>query len=70
MCGGEPVVRDTRFTVRSIVSYVLHQGMTVEEVVREWDHLSPAQVYDALSYYYDNQDELDALIRANQDPAA
>ncbi len=65
VCGGEPVVRDTRFTVRAIVTYVLRLGMTVEEVVREWPHLAPAQVYDALSFYYDYQDEIDELIRRN-----
>ena len=40
--------------------------MAVEEVVREWPHLAPAQVYDALSYYYDHKDELDELTRRNE----
>lgn len=48
--------------MRSVVVYVLHLGMTVEELVRDWPHVSPAQVYDALSYYYDNQAEIDADI--------
>jgi len=66
VCGGEPVIRDTRFTVRAIVAYVLRFGMAVEEVVREWPHLAPAQVYDALSYYYDHKDEIDELTRRNE----
>ena len=65
VCGGEPVIRDTRFTVRAVVTYVLRLGMTVEEVVREWPHLAPAQIYDALSFYYDHQDEIDEEIRKN-----
>jgi uncharacterized protein (DUF433 family) len=65
VCGGEPVIRDTRFTVRAVVMYVLRLGMTVEEVVREWPHLAPAQIYDALSFYYDHQDEIDEAIRKN-----
>lgn len=66
VCGGEPVIRGTRFPVRSIVVYVLRQGMTADEVVREWPHLKPAQVYDALSYYHDHKAEIDALIRRHE----
>ena len=66
VCGGEPVIRGTRFTVRAIVAYVLRFGMVVEEVVREWPHLAPAQVYDALSYYYDHKDEIDELTCRNE----
>ena len=69
VCGGEPVVRGTRFTVRAIVEYVLLQGMGPEEVVREWRHLDLAQVYDALSYYHDHKQEIDRLIRDNREAA-
>jgi uncharacterized protein (DUF433 family) len=65
VCGGEPIVRGTRFPVRSIVVYVLHLGMTPEEMVREWPHLKLAQIYDALSYYHDHQAAIDREIRAN-----
>jgi uncharacterized protein (DUF433 family) len=70
VCGGEPIVRGTRFTVRAIVEYVLLSGMSPEEVVREWTHLNLAQVYDALSYYHDHKPEIDRLIRANRDEAS
>jgi len=66
ICGGEPVVRGTRFPVRSIVEYVLRAGMTPEEVVAEWKQLTLAQVHDALSYYYDHKAEVDRSIRANR----
>jgi uncharacterized protein (DUF433 family) len=56
--GGEAVIRGTRFPVRSIVQYVLRMGMTPEEVVRDWDFLTLAQVHDALSYYYDHRSEI------------
>ncbi len=58
-CRGSPVITGTRFPVRSVVNYVLKQGLTPEELVREFDHLTLAQVYDALSYYYDHQDEIE-----------
>lgn len=64
-CGGSPVIAGTKFPVRSVVNYVLRQGMTPEELVAEFHHLSLAQVHDALSYYYDNQAEIDRDLAAN-----
>ena len=66
VCGGSPVIRGTRFPVRSVVEYVLRSGMTPEEMVREWTHLTLAQVYDAISFYYDHKAEIDRDIRANE----
>ena len=64
VCGGSPVIRGTRFPVRSVVVYVLRQGMTPEEMVREWPHLKLAHVYDAISFYYDHKTEIDREIRS------
>jgi uncharacterized protein (DUF433 family) len=58
-CGGSPIIPGTKFPVRSVVSYVVKQGMTPEELVKEFSHLTLAQVYDALSYYYENRVEID-----------
>jgi uncharacterized protein (DUF433 family) len=46
------------------------RGLTVDEILREFPHLTPAQVYDALSYYYDHQDELDQEITELRDVQA
>ena len=62
VCGGDPVIRDTRFPVKSVVVYVLRHGMTPEEVVREWTFLTLAQVYGALAFYYDHKSEIDGHI--------
>ena len=64
-CGGSPVIAGTKFPVRSVVNYVLRQGMTPEELVAEFRHLTLAKVHDALSYYYDHQVEVDRDIVAN-----
>lgn len=64
VCGGDPVIRGTRFPVKSIVVYVLRHGRTPEEVVREWPHLTLGQVYGALAYYYDHRAEIDADLDA------
>ena len=58
-CGASPVIVGSKFPVRSVVNYVLRQGVTPEELVKEFSHLSLAQVYDALSYYYDHKEEID-----------
>ncbi len=65
LCGGSPVIAGTKFPVRSVVSYVLRQGVTPEELVAEFPHISLAQVHDALSYYYDNQKDVDEDLVAN-----
>ena len=60
LCGGSAVIAGTKFPVRSVVNYVLRQGLSPEELVKEFRHLTLAQVYDALSYYYDNRGAIDA----------
>jgi len=58
-CGGAPIIAGTKFPVRSIVFYVLRQGMTPEELVKEFSHITLPQVYDALSCYYENKKAVD-----------
>jgi uncharacterized protein (DUF433 family) len=65
VCGGQPVIAGTRFPIRSVVIQVLRQGLTPEELVHEFPHLSLAQVYDALSFYYDDREAIDADIAQN-----
>ena len=38
-------------------------GESVDEILVALPHLTPAQVLDALSYYHDHQDEMDAWFR-------
>lgn len=64
-CGGSPVIEGTKFPVRSVVSYVLRQGTTPEELVAQFPHLTLAQVHDALSYYYDHQQDVEEDLVAN-----
>ena len=65
LCGGSPVIKGTKFPVRSVVNYVLRQGISPEELVKEFSHLTLAHVYDALSFYYDNKDLIDKDIQDN-----
>lgn len=59
--GGRPVIKGSRFPVSSIVQNY-RRGLSVEEILFEFPHLKPAEVHDALSYYYDHRTEIDQEI--------
>jgi uncharacterized protein (DUF433 family) len=67
--GGEPVIKGTRTPVRAIVE-MWRLGVAPEEVPTRLPHLTLAQVFDALSYYSDHQDEINLCIERNRIPAA
>ena len=64
--GGRPVIKGTRFPVISIVQNH-RRGLSVDDILREFPHLTPAQVYDALSYYYDHREQVDREIEGLTD---
>ncbi len=58
--GGKPHIRERRISVENIA--VLHNnGWEVEQIGGELE-LTPAQIYAALSYYFDHQEEIDEKI--------
>jgi len=59
VCGGQAVIEGTRIAVWHIVGYYYKVGMSVEDILAEWDYLTPAQVFSALAYYHDNRQEVD-----------
>lgn len=63
--GGEPIIKGTRTSVRDIVEN-WRLGLSPEEIVIHFPHLTLAQVFDALSYYSDNQDEINTYIEQNK----
>lgn len=64
-CGGRPIIVGTRIEV-SLIAWHYKQGRTVDEILQNYPHLTPAQVHDALSYYFDHQSEIDEEIRLSQ----
>ncbi len=64
---GEPIIKGTRTPIRSIVEK-WRLGYTPEDLVRGLPHLTLAQVFEAMSYYYDNQAEIDDYIERNRIP--
>jgi uncharacterized protein (DUF433 family) len=69
ICGGSPVITGTRFPVRSVVIYLLRYGLTPEELVARFPHLTLGQIHDALAYYYDNREEVEKDIAENTEEA-
>lgn len=64
---GEPIITDTRTSVRAIVG-MWRLGIMPEEIINHLPHLTLAQVFDALSFYLDNQAEINEYIDRNQVP--
>jgi uncharacterized protein (DUF433 family) len=64
---GEPIIAGTRTPVRAIVE-LWRLGLAPETVPTRLPHLSLAQVFDALSYYSDHQDEIHRHIERNRIP--
>jgi uncharacterized protein (DUF433 family) len=42
------------------------RGTTVETLLKRYPQISPGKVLDALSFAYDNQDEMDAALEREQ----
>ncbi len=58
---GRPVIAGTRISVE-FIARLLRAGVEPWEIVATYPHLSPAGVYDAVSYYLDHQAEIDQEI--------
>lgn len=58
VCGGKPCVAGTRIRVQDI--YVWHElhGLSADEIVSRFPQVTLADVYAALSYYWDHRDEI------------
>ncbi|HEY4720573.1 MAG TPA: DUF433 domain-containing protein [Anaerolineae bacterium] len=66
VCGGKPTIAGTRIKVTQIAIEYERMGWTPDQIVDAHPHLRLAQVHDALSYYYENQKQLDAEILADE----
>lgn len=61
VCGGRLVITGTRFPVSSVVIQY-QRGLTAEDILHDFPQLTPTQVYSALAYYFDHQQEIDTEI--------
>ncbi len=61
-CGGAPRVAGSRIRVQDIVVWHERVGMTVDEMVDEFEPITHADIYAALAYYWDHKGEIDRRI--------
>jgi uncharacterized protein (DUF433 family) len=57
-CFGRARIAGTRIKVEHIYNWVERAGMTPVEVVEQYPHLTKAQVYAALAYYWSHEEEI------------
>lgn len=59
---GEPARLEShpRTRVAMIVADYLWRGWSAEEIVRQYSHLTLAEVHSALAYYHDHRDEIES----------
>jgi len=65
--GGSAVIKGTRTRVVDIVieyEYLVHSP---DEIISAHPHLTLQQIHDALSYYYENREEIDRKIKDEQE---
>ncbi len=62
---GKPRITGRRITVADVAIAYLRLGQSLEEVAVEYD-LTLAEVYAAMSFYYDHKDSIDQSIQASE----
>lgn len=64
ICGGRPIIKESRMPVRAIAG-CFNLGLTLDEIFDSYPHLKPQQICAALTYYFENQEEIDKDIEAD-----
>lgn len=59
--GGRPTIVGTRIGV-DLLARFMRAGDGPDEILLMYPHLTPAAIYDALSYYFDHQAEIEEQI--------
>ena len=67
VCGGSPIIEGTRTRVIDIAIEYELLGRSADEIIRSHPHVSLYQIHDALSFYYENRDELDRKIKQDRE---
>lgn len=65
ICGGRPVIEGTRLSVKLIVGWA-RMGMKPQEIAAQYPDVSIVQVADALAYYEDHPEEIEAEFAEEQ----
>ncbi len=64
-CGGRPRIKDSRISVRTIAE-LYRAGEPIEEIAATYPELKLSAIHDAISFYCDYRDQIDAEIEGNR----
>ena len=67
ICGGSPIIEGTRTRVIDVAIEYEILGHSPDEIINSHPQLNLSQVHDALSFYYENRDELDRKAEQDQE---
>jgi uncharacterized protein (DUF433 family) len=65
VCGGKACIEGTRIRVNN-VAFLHKQGASDEKIRSAYPDLTPAQIHAAIAYYYDNREEIEAELGADE----
>jgi uncharacterized protein (DUF433 family) len=66
VCGGKPRIAGHRIRVQDIVVWHEMMGLSPDEIIYHHPSITLADVYAALSYYYDHLEEIRKNIRDSE----
>jgi uncharacterized protein (DUF433 family) len=67
VCGGKPRLAGHRIKVQHVVIWHERMGISADEIVSQHPGLTLADVYAALTYYYDHREQIEADIREGEE---
>ncbi len=67
--GEKAVIAGTRIRVIDVYYWHMSQGKTPQQIVEEFPHLTLADVYAAMAYYWDNEQQLQEQMRRGEEVA-
>jgi len=70
VCGGKPRIAGHRIRVQDIVIWHEQMGMSPDEILYHHPSISLADVYAALAYYHDRQEEIRQQIAVDEEFAS
>lgn len=62
---GQPCISGTGISVHRI-AVLYNLGHSTEDIVRKYEHLTPAGVHAALAYYFANKQQIDSELAADE----
>lgn len=65
-CGGKPRIAGSRIQVKQVALMHTRLGLSPEQIVSEFPHLTLASVHAALAYYHDHREELNAEMASDR----